>query len=803
MGLPEHELIERCLADLEWPRLLQELARRCMSEAGQRAALSLRPASSPEEVRTRQTTVGELLELAEAGAELPVSALQDARESLLRIEKGGVPSGVELACIIRILRVSLELFRFGKAHRERAPQLARVLTVDSELAGLLVTLERAVSSEGEILDQASLDLAEARGKVRSLRRRVQSRVSDLISKYRDALQDGYFAERDGRYVLPVRADAPFRVEGFVFGTSQSGSTLYIEPKELAQLGHDFRLAEAFAEQEEARVLAQLAGEVLPFVSEVTWAEELCARADLLAAIVRFSRATNAMVVPLSEHALLDLRGACHPLLLLSEGEVVRSDLRVECGKGLVISGPNAGGKTVALKAMGVLALMQSSGLPLPVAEGSEVGYFPVVLADIGDDQSLSQSLSTFSGLVERVVDFLERADVGVLIVLDELMGGTDPAEGAVLAMATIEEMTRRGAAVVVTTHYDALKEFAAAEDSMTSAAVGFDFERFEPTFLVEMGRPGASSALFVARRHGLPQRVLDRAEAYLPEVDARVRRDRIEIEQLRVGLTEQARQLALKLDEQSSLNRSLENQVRLAKEARARDLSRETDELRQAIRDARAELRSVRSKVRGVPSAEEIRMASRAIDQISSVVSLGSEVDRAVRELDSAPLTLELRPGMKVRVKKLRALGEVLEAPKKGQVRVLMGSVKLTVPLGDLDLELAKPSVPQGARPKAQARSLPTPSGAIEPPVPVRSEDVILDLRGKRVEAALDELDGFIDRLLQRHEPGGFVLHGHGTGAMKEAVRSHLRSHPCLQRSRPAEREDGGDAFTIFWLSGL
>jgi DNA mismatch repair protein MutS2 len=791
------------LGDLEWPLLLEAIASRTVSALGRAEVLALLPAAAPEQARLRQTTLAELLELTSIGVRLPVGDVSDTTDTLERLRRGGGAAGAELALVARVLRTALGLMRFGEAHVEVAPTLARVLSVEPGLGRLSASLGQAISDDGQILDQASPALADARGSVRSLRRRVQTRIQELIARYKDVLQDGYFAERDGRYVLPVRSDAEYRLEGFVLGSSASGSTLYVEPREIATLGHELRLAEARAEREEGIVLAQLAAELEPWVDAALGAQEVCALADLLSAVTSLSKDTSARVVPLDEEAIVDLRAVRHPLLAAAGIQVVENDLFLQAGRGLVVSGPNAGGKTVLLKSLGLMALMQATGLPLPVAAGSRVGFFRCVLADIGDDQSLSRSLSTFSGHVERVCAFLAASDSQTLVLLDELMGGTDPNEGAVLAIATLDEFVRRGAAVLVTTHYEALKDHALGKAHLDSAAVGFDFAEMKPTFKVDMGRPGASSALLVAERHGLPRQLVLAAESLLPEVEARLRQDRIQIEQLRADLEVQKRQLGEATREQERSTRRLDEERRRTEEARRRDLGKETDELRVAVREARTELRQLRTRLRGGDGAN-LAEVERDIDRVSQKVTLGSDVDRELRggapagpALSPDELVSRLQPGVRIRLRGFAGEGEVLEPPRKGKVSVRVGAMKLSAALGDLELcttPVAK-AAPTPRRKEAPA------SAAVELSPPVRSQDAILDLRGKRVEVSLDDLDGFIDELLQRQEEGGYVLHGHGTGAMKEAVRNHLAGHACVRHSRGAERDEGGDAFTVFWLA--
>jgi DNA mismatch repair protein MutS2 len=565
-----------------------------------------------------------------------------------------------------------------------------------------------------------------------------------------------------------------------------------------------RILQLKVAEEEALVLSELSATLSPHADEILWAQEVCVRADLLAACVKFAQAIDARVVPFGEPGTLSLKQARHPLLCLEGAKVVANDLELSAAAGLVLSGPNAGGKTVALKTLGLMALMQSSGLPVPVDEESSIGFFSEVLSDIGDDQSLAMSLSTFSGHIQRVATILSEAAHGTLVLFDELMGGTDPNEGAALAIATIDALVEAGAAVCVTTHYEALKEHAAGAPNIQNAAVGFDFTKMEPTFTVELGRPGASSAFIVAERYGLAGSITKRAEQILPDVLSETRRDRLELEQQALLLRQERERLKAAVAEHELETRRLTLEREKAKEARIKDLGRESDALRSEVAQARSQLRSLSQRLKSAAGGD-LKEMEREIARASAVVSLGSPADREVRGAvsEGAELSLgSLEVGSLVFVKGFSSPAKVLEAPKKGHVRVLAGVMKMSVPVSEL--EHRKGEV-QSSGPKRTA-SVPhkvkevLPANTGQRPAPVKSQDVTLDLRGRRIEESLLELDSFIDELLRRQENGAFVLHGHGTGALKEAVRQHLRAHSCIAESRASERDDGGDAWTTFWL---
>lgn len=792
--------VDRSDQDLQWPLVREAIAGFALSDVGRRLALQLEPAADQSEAELRQSMVVEALRLSGAGFPLPAGEFTEQNDMLLRVERGASAAGTELAQLRATLRVALRLARFGSAHAEGAPLIDRLLDVDPDLGSLVRAIDATIDETGLVLDEASSGLAQARREVRKVRDEIKSKMGQLLLRYREALQDGYFAERDGRYVLPVRTDAPFRVDGVVLGSSGSGSTLYVEPHELGALGNRLRLADGEVERQIAIVLAQLSEQLLPYCQEVRWALEVCGRADLLFAITCFAERTQSRVVPFDDPGEMHVRAARHPLLCLTLDHVVPSDLSLSAGQALILSGPNAGGKTVALKTLGLLALMQASGLPLPVAGDSKIGFFDDVLCDIGDDQSLLMSLSTFSGHIERVVRVLEEAGHGTLVLFDELMGGTDPDEGAALATATVEALVSAGASVCVTTHYEPLKNHAQEHPQFKNGAVGFDFDKMEPTFLVTMGRPGASSALVVAERFGLASTITQRALTLMPEQMATERQERIAVESITARLENERAQLQILRDTQADLNRRLERQLSQEEERQRSELLREGDALRIEIKAARAELRRVQQALKHA-GRDELSQIQAELDRAARIDAVGGPLhQRAKNPAQNAPQVLpsQIVPGVVVRVAGFSTLGEVLEPPKKGSVRVLLGVMKMNVALTDISLVGAA-----GAPPPKVTNHRPHTPVVAEPGTVtlVRSQDVTVDLRGQRVEDGLLLLDQFIEGMLHHHEPGGYVLHGHGTGAMKEAVRSHLRAHACVTASRAAERDEGGDAFTVFWLN--
>ena len=790
-------------AALEWPALLSALGSLCTSTPGKARALALQPANDLEAARARNQIVGELLDLDRLGLWPSARAFPDVSEAVERAARGGVASAAELWCLRELLEVASQLRVFAKGQRENYAAVSQAIDSPPELSGLEEDLAHSLDPDGSVADRASPELARARKRTRELRDELKRKLGQLIERHADVVQADYYTEREGRYVLPVRADAHLRVPGIVLGSSASGATLFVEPEELTGLGNQLRIQEAEALREAAKVLAQLSGYVASDAEHVRHAQRACEEADLLSALARFARQTRAIIVPLVAEARLDLKSARHPLLALSSRAVVENDIAIEAERALVISGPNAGGKTVALKTLGLVAWMARAGIPLPVAEESTVGWFGCVLADIGDEQSIARSLSTFSAHVQRLCSLLEQASAETLILLDELASGTDPEEGAALAAAVLEALTARGAAVAVTTHYEKLKEFAAHAQHLQNASVSYDFERMAPTFRLTMGVPGASSALTVATRHGLPSSVVARAKALLPEQSRereraveRLERQRQAFEQEREALAREAEELRL-VRERLELGHEHE---RAELEA---EVARETLALRANVSKIRAELLAARERLKHeAHDPKALRSIERDLGRAAVHVSLGGSLlpereangpARAPSSAVSRSTTASYKSGDTVRVKSTGLLATVLEADAD-KLRIQVGSIKLILRSEDVEPAAA----PRKQKPAARAHKTKLVSSAL--PSAVRTSMNTLDLRGERVDVALEKVDAFLDRMLNVGEPLGFVLHGHGTGALRSAVRSHLTASSYIEQSQPADPDSGGDAFTVFWL---
>jgi len=778
--------------DLEWGELCAALAGRCRNEVAVERLRALLPAESLEEARDRMRLTGEALEALAQAEPVPALEVREVSESIEHVRRGGVASGEDLGAIGKMLESAKALRAYARAHRE-LERLSAALDSDGALDAVAKVLARAIDEHGRVVDDASPELADARAREKRARRALQEKLAAMMSRHEDVLREGGFVERDGRYGLPVRSDAHRRVEGIVLGSSGSGATVFVEPPEVTAIVNRLKMAEADSERAEEKVRIELSAAVAGRAEEALVAYEACIRADVLAALSSWAQKARAIAIVVDEGSSIELVCMRHPLLVL-QGAVVPTDVELAAGNALIISGPNAGGKTVALKCLGLAVYMARAGIPLPLAEGSRVGWFDDVLTDIGDSQSLSRSLSTFSAEVENMSGILARADDRTLVLLDEVAGGTDPEEGAALAAAVLESLVARGAAVAVTTHYEKLKELAASHDAFVNASVGFDFDAMRPTFVLTMGVPGASSALAVAARFGMPADVVERAQSLLSEVAVQREELIVQLERERRALSTARESAERDAVEAESLRREMEVERREVRQKEKKRLTNQAAELAAAVRKARSDLRRIESDVKSRDTLSDVK---RRVDEAGRLVSIDGALTTAARAVDEKREELsasDLSVGTRVFIERLGVVAEIAEPPERGQVRVRAGALALRVPIDEL--RKAPAGAPRAPAPKVAAPRAPEPPRDIERSI--RTMTNTCDLRGQRVGEALEQLDRFIDALSLGGDPIGFALHGHGTGALKRAVREHLALSSRVTSFRAANTDEGGDAFTVF-----
>jgi DNA mismatch repair protein MutS2 len=790
------EAEKKTLADLEWEQVEQAVAERCRGPLRDRLVLEL--GETFEDTERALAESSEAWQFLNRGEQLPLEGITHIEPSLRHLEREGVLDGVALRDIRSSLRAAATLRRFLAERKTLAPYLDLACGIDPTLDGLEEEMGMSVGDDGSILDSASVELAHLREEVGNLRGRIVRKLEDLIQKRSAILQDSFYTLREGRYVLPVRADAHERFHGIVHGSSASGATLFVEPRELVERGNRLKIAQAELDREERRILAAVSDLVRQYVPQLRAAAEALDRADLRAASAKLAVDLDGRFVELSEAPSISLRAARHPLLVLSGMDVVPNDIDLSGGEALVISGPNAGGKTVALKMLGLAAVMTRAGLPFPAGEGSVCGFFSPVLAAVGDEQSLARSLSTFSAHLVTLTGVIEQAGERVLVLLDELAGATDPEAGAALACAIVKSLVEAGAAVAVTTHYEALKAMAAERDNMRNASVGFDFENMAPTFRMKMGVPGGSNALEVALRYGIPVDVVEEARRILPEHSRSFETLVAELETATRAALQEQEALEGERAQLGEATAKLDLRREELKAREARGLGQEATRLVDQMREVQKRLDTAKKELRENASAEAFASAQSVTRDGGELLG---EVDAHRLSLEPEPIeTAELDPetlavGDRVWVQRLRSAAEVVEATTRGKVRVSAGMMKLWVDVSDLRAIKRAPatvakisdSAVSGQRPAA--------------PRTIRTRDNTLDVRGLRADDAVAMAEAFLDRMYGAAEPCAFILHGVGSGALRAAIHEHLsRDNTYVEGFRPATQEEGGPQLTAVSL---
>lgn len=784
--------------------------------------------------------------------------LEDLDESLAVARTGAPLTVVELVGVAELCRASARLgalVRLAET-RELDPVQTRGLracivrlrgaklaaSADSEqpaideLPSLLAELDRSIDRRGEeptISADASPALASARKAVRTARKALLAKADRLLRNPAIAasLRDNYWTERDSRVVLPVRSDSLGAVRergAIIHGSSGTGQTFFVEPATLVEDNNAVREAELAAAEEERKVLRALSAKVAAVAETLRGMQRACVAFDLMRARWRFGADLDAVIPTLvdeddsreSSRSAIELRAARHPLMLIDGVDVVPNDIVLERGHALVISGPNAGGKTVALKTLGLFALMAAAGLALPCQGSPRIPVFRQIITDVGDDQSIAANLSTFSahiGHVRAALDAAERDGSGTLVLLDEVAVGTDPEQGAALAEAILVALVEAQATVVVTTHYDRLKLLAtqpATQERFHNAAVGFDLQRMRPTFRLSLGVPGSSSAIAVARRLGLPESVLQMAEQLLGDEGVKIdellrdiEAERQSLARTRERLEREQQRLANRDQEVRQRERRILEGVRSRKAKAYAAAAEQLRALERELKDKRRDLRrAAPERADQLPTRAEFASAARVLAEHHAAEQAELDAEREAERVE--PRKLEV--GAKVRVLSMNQEGEVValqgSPPKRAVVQ--LPNLRTTVKVSELGLP--PPEKASGRIKPGKAAPILDFSAAVreqasahfgDSPVPVKAGfDNTCDVRGQRYEDAQERVADFVADALGRDQDVVVILHGHGGGALKKAVRELLARLGTVKKHRAGLPPEGGDGVTVAWL---
>jgi DNA mismatch repair protein MutS2 len=798
-------LFDQSAVVLEWPRLLDALAGHAKSTMGAARCRTLELATGLQDSRQRQQETTEMGQLHEAGESLPALAFPDIRDPLTRARKGAALEVHELRDCAVVLELLEESGRFMGRHQRDAPALASsayILQSAGELRPVKAALDAAIHPDGSIKESATPELRRLTHQAHAFKQQMRDQVNQMLHsrRYEDVLQEQYFAQREGRYVIPVKADMRGRVPGIVHDVSASGATVFIEPRELVELNNSIKVADLEIEREVRRILRELSALVAAQSEIILAGLDALAVLDGIAARASFSRQLKAHPVDLNADGRVRLLQARHPLLMLSKEQVIANDILLdESIQVLVISGPNTGGKTVTLKIVGLFALMVRAGLHLPCGAESEMAVFPDVYADIGDAQDLARDLSSFSAHMTQMIQLLDETDRQrssgepgsprqSLVLLDEPVTSTDPTEGAALAEALLCRLATLGMKVIATTHYGSLKALAHTMPGFANAAVEFDVATLSPTYRLFMGVPGGSSALEIAGRLGMDRALIDEARSKLHK-DERV------METMLHDLQTTQRRLADDLARAVEARREAEQAEQRAKAqlAHLEETEREAQKglkrkLSEQFSRARAEVQATVDTVKGEQKLIKAKAAKQRLFELEA---------KTKAELAPActPIPLEqLGVGDQVEIGGLGIIGALLEMPQgKKRVRVKVGQGEVLATVANL-VGLARGQAAPSSPVPSNSRQTQSGGGL------GLDEQTIVDVRGKAADEALDDVVAALDRATLASAPFLRIIHGHGTGKLKASLRDYLKDSPYVAEFRAGDRAEGGDGVTIVKL---
>jgi DNA mismatch repair protein MutS2 len=789
---------EHALRVLEFNKVLDRLAGLTAFAGGHELALALRPSPRYEDVLERQQRLLEAVRLLSFRAPLNLNAAADVRPALAKAALGGVLDVHDLLAIAATQRVAQQVRNALGRLAASLPRLGALGAAMVEQPAVVDEIGRSLDQRGEVLDAASPALGVMRRDIRIAHDRLHAKLQAFLSSSvgRLAAQEPIVTLRDGRYVVPIKADFRGEVRGIVHDVSQSGATVFIEPLAVVDLANTWRELQIEEQREVERILRRLSGLVGDAAAELGANVERLAELDLLLAAARLGeelRPGGLHCLPSEERggapevwltrapAALDLRDARHPLLAAP----VPISLHIgDADRVLLVTGPNTGGKTVALKTVGLLCLMAQAGLPVPAEPGSVLPVFEAVLADIGDEQSIEQSLSTFSGHLRNIIALLERAGPGSLVLLDELAAGTDPAEGAALARALLQHLLATGALTVATTHHGELKLFAHATPGVRNAAVKFDPVTLAPTYRITIGVPGRSNALAIAARLGLPEAILRAAQASLaPEEMA--------IDSLLADLhAEREAAAAARRAEEQARRRAEEARAHVEQRLAGIDSERaeRLDEAALALESEVAAAREALARVQRLAARERLPVSAAEVVEAKEAIVEATETARRLRRRSRrrrrvvSPRPEAIKPGMEVWLQGIPMAAEALSAPdQRGEVDVSLGGLRARVRLD----QVVRVGPARGRAPERAAL----------PPPPLAVEEI--EVRGQTLDEALPLIEKFLDDGFRAGVPRLRVVHGKGTGKMRGAVRSLLASHPLVKSFAFAAAQEGGEGVTV------
>ncbi len=791
-----NDLTKKTLGTLEFNKVLQDLSGLATCDGAREKAISLSPCEYIEDAIDLLDLLEEASVLSGLKGNPPIYGAKDITGALSRCEKGASLSLLELLRIGNILRASSDLVKYIDGESSASPKVADMFSLITPKPILLEKIITSIKSEEELFDSASPELQKLRRQIASATNKAKEILQKMVrsQSVQKFLQDNIITIRQDRYVIPVKAEFRGEVAGLVHDMSSSGATCFIEPMAVVEANNELKILKAKEEEEIARILWDLTQRVAQNHAEILLSYKQIVEIDFLFTKVRYARKLRATKPLLNKSGAINLYEARHPLI---DGSiVVPIDITIDDSiDTMVITGPNTGGKTVTLKTLGLLSIMAASGLYLPCLDGSELIFFKKVLSDLGDEQSIEQSLSTFSSHMVNIIKIIEATDKNTLVLLDELGAGTDPIEGAALAMAILEELRLRGAKLAATTHYSELKTYALTTTGVINASCEFDVITLRPTYKLIIGIPGKSNAYAISLRLGLSEQIIERAKE-LTSGEKLVFEDVLSDMEARRQLLE--KQLAKANEEVRKANiirAELEEEREKFQRQKEKSLDSAQAQAKSLILSARemynrtmAELEELRKKRDSENLKEHMNLSKKELRKRMSEME-DKLAPAPLQVVEKAP-DRDLRVGESVRIRSIDKVGTVTILPdKNGMVTVQAGIISTKVKLTDIEIVDSVEKVKEKFSPKKVGERM---------IVPIKSE---IDVRGMNGEDACMEIDHYLDKASLSGLTSITIIHGKGTGALREAVKQFLFKHPYVHSFRGGVYGEGDSGVTVVELA--
>ena len=787
---------QKALETLEYKKIIAQLKREMGSAASAKLADELTPLTSEKIIKEELRSTTEAVDLIVRKGPLPTGGLYDIREALLLAKKGGSLTMRQLLEVQNVLGISSEVVAF--MHDDALPELkyiGEMVDLIVEFTALEKEISRCILTEDEMADNASPKLKDIRRSIHQQNQAIKNKLSRIItsSSNKTYLQDAIVTMRDGRYVIPVKQEYRSFFPGMVHDQSKGGATLFIEPQGVVELNNKLRELEVEEQLEIARILAELSSRVAEHYREIRSNLELLTKLDFIMAKGKLSCKMHASEPKIDADGELRLISARHPLIEYKKAVPV--DIRIGGDyRTLIITGPNTGGKTVSLKTAGLLVMMAQSGLHIPASHASTLPIFGEVFADIGDEQSIEQSLSTFSSHMKNIVSIIDKASYDSLVLVDELGAGTDPTEGAALAIAILERFYDSGALTMATTHYNELKKYALATSGVENAAMEFDVETLTPTYRLLIGVPGKSNAFEISKKLGLSESVIERASEHIKHGD-------MEFENVISSIEDDKRKAAADRLDAESMRAEIEERLKKLEEKEKAISEKRADIISEAKREARELLRETKSAVKDVQkdlrrlqksgahtnlNTGALEKSRRKINEAEDLVS-----EKVVKQVNSEPVSADtLKIGDRVKLLTIGQNGTILSLPdEKGNLMINIGALKVKARLQDLML------INEGKDRKPQAKS----SSKYGSLLRSKSSSVSasINVMGKNLEDALADVEKYLDDVYMAGLDMVSIIHGRGGGILKDGIRQMLKRKKYVDSYGAASYNDGGEGVTI------